>query len=727
MPPAWIPICHCMQRYCEPYFAAVERWRSNASRHILANRIHMIETIDKLFHEYGQKKEIYEFDLVCEYPDNGMLLPEFSPSQGKEYVYGGDGAAFAAARSLVPSQIFNKVGLFYQNHLLKQLAGFCDQYLETANPETRKSLIALTEKLFRVPNEAGKVRIVYRVAFGDDGNEFGKYRNLHIDDLTEPTKQFLESLLQFTALENPAKKRKIEENEAENRRKRPKSSFGRYLGGLNVGKGGKAMRSGTGAVGKETKRKENKSSKETEDVDPVDNWQIDHSSVGTKVAAYFEIGVKGQRKLFSGEVVKYAPPSSSRAKDQLYHIIWEDGDEEDYDQKQLDHSIQLYEDQTGWVEEGHESIGKNVAAYFSLDIEEEKKKDGKKNKKPSQQMMSLFVGKVVKYSPSSKPENGDQLYHIVWQDGDEEDYSEEEYQAGRQLYEEEEERKKGDGITVGEDEVNHQGQDGEDNVEEENENVKSQDSEDAMVEEEITRKGKEKKTKETHVKEEIKSESNGISSSLFAMVEGIVDLLPEGMKEVKQALKGTFSNSEDNKDIKDITPVKSRTTRNQTDSISPGNSSSTKRVPKSLNSSTKSTGKTSIKKVGKEKKTKKNHSKEEKKMGTQGRDNEEDEEEEDSEMEPEVTVASDDNEDWTKDHSSIGVKVASYFPVGKGRKLFSGIITRYAPETKTGASDQLYHIVWDDGDEEDYSEDEYQAAIEKTEETTAAEDESLCF
>jgi hypothetical protein len=713
MPPTWIPICHSMQRYCEPYFAAVERWRSDAVPQILANRIHMIEAIDKVFLEYGQKKEIYEFDLICEYPDNGQLLPEFAPSQGKEYVYGGDSAAFAAARSLVPASIFNKVGLFYQNHLLKQLAGFNDQYLETANPETRKSLIHLVEKLFRVPNEAGKVRIVYRVSCDDYGNEFGKYRNLQVDEMTEATNQLVVHLIQFTALENPSKKRKIEDNVTENNRKRAKASMDRFLGGF-AAKGGKSVQRSMpvgGRAGKETKRKETKSSNND---DPVDNWQSDHTSIGTKVAAYFEVGSKGQRKLYSGEVVKYAPPSSSRAKDQLYHIIWEDDDEEDYDQKQLDAAIQLYHDQTGWIEKGHESIGKRVAAYFSLDLGEGSGsgRGGKKgNKKSSQQIMSLFVGKVTKYSPPSKSEEvgekGDQLYHIVWQDGDEEDYSEDEYQAGRQLYEEEEERKRED-HPLGGDEVKH----GQNDKEEEAEDAMSEDSEEEMRDEEDKEKRKEKEEKseeESCDETEKKSESNGLSSSLFAMVEGIVDLLPEGMKEIKQTIKGSFTNTED------VTPTKVRTTRKQSDSTSSGRSSSTK-AKKTPSSSSKAKGKTVKKNLEKSK----NNKIRESQLKNEVVEVEEDEE--DSEIEAEDDdVNNNDNkkdennedDDWTKDHSSVGTNVASYFPVGRGKQLFSGKVTRYAPETKKGAKDQLYHIVWQDDDEEDYSENEYQAAIKR--------------
>ena len=70
------------------------------------------------------------------------------------------------------------------------------------------------------------------------------------------------------------------------------------------------------------------------------SWATDHHSIGTQVANYFSL--PGGRKLFRGEVVKYAPPSRPRARDQLYHIRWEDGDEENYDESQLQSAVGLF-------------------------------------------------------------------------------------------------------------------------------------------------------------------------------------------------------------------------------------------------------------------------------------------------------------------------------------------------------------------------------------------------
>ena len=61
---------------------------------------------------------------------------------------------------------------------------------------------------------------------------------------------------------------------------------------------------------------------------------------------------------------------------------------------------------------------------------------------------------------------------------------------------------------------------------------------------------------------------------------------------------------------------------------------------------------------------------------------------------------------WSKKHVSVGTKVANFFETGKGKKgtvkKYYGKVTKHAGESSLGAKDELYHIVWDDGDEEDY-------------------------
>ena len=73
-------------------------------------------------------------------------------------------------------------------------------------------------------------------------------------------------------------------------------------------------------------------------------WLTDHSSVGTQVSAPFSIE-KNKKKIlqyFGGKITKYCIESIAGANDQLYHVVWEDGDEEDYDQSQYDLGCENY-------------------------------------------------------------------------------------------------------------------------------------------------------------------------------------------------------------------------------------------------------------------------------------------------------------------------------------------------------------------------------------------------
>lgn len=84
--------------------------------------------------------------------------------------------------------------------------------------------------------------------------------------------------------------------------------------------------------------------------------------------------------------------------------------------------------------------------------------------------------------------------------------------------------------------------------------------------------------------------------------------------------------------------------------------------------------------------------------------NDPDEEEEDDEEE-EV----EDKVEWTKEHESIGMNVMALFKLKNKikRKKFQGHVTRYLPESRPGAKDELYHIVWEDDDECDYGRQEF--------------------
>ena len=63
---------------------------------------------------------------------------------------------------------------------------------------------------------------------------------------------------------------------------------------------------------------------------------------------------------------------------------------------------------------------------------------------------------------------------------------------------------------------------------------------------------------------------------------------------------------------------------------------------------------------------------------------------------------------WTTAHKSIGLCVSATFIVDGMASIFTGTVTQYLPARQRGkyVYPQLYHIVWDDGDECDYNEEE---------------------
>ena len=77
----------------------------------------------------------------------------------------------------------------------------------------------------------------------------------------------------------------------------------------------------------------------------------------------FETGTGKKRKMspFIGRVTKYLPPSvppstpptttpgtgasaSVKKDDSLYHVVWDDGDECDYDLQEFDQAVKLYDE-----------------------------------------------------------------------------------------------------------------------------------------------------------------------------------------------------------------------------------------------------------------------------------------------------------------------------------------------------------------------------------------------
>ena len=159
MPPAWYKTCETMQKYCEPYFAAVERWRKYEDEAMLRNRVQLLATAEQLLSKYSADEVNYVFDLTFAKPD-ATLLPEVVPTAGKMYLENGDREAFESSKMLVPPNLFVKIGVFFQKVLLKPMAGWNEPVYKTLNHRNRGSLILAIEKLFRTSESSGLCQFV---------------------------------------------------------------------------------------------------------------------------------------------------------------------------------------------------------------------------------------------------------------------------------------------------------------------------------------------------------------------------------------------------------------------------------------------------------------------------------------------------------------------------------------------------------------------------------------
>jgi hypothetical protein len=504
-----------MQKYCEPYFTAVERWRHYAAANLINNRVQLLETAEKILAEYSQNPDVYEFSLTYEHSEV-ELLPEVEPIAGKAFVFGGDKEAFEASRKLVPPDLFNRIGMFLQVGLLKSIAGFNDTYLATSNQETRKTVIDCLEKIFRLPEEAGTAKFLFREVIkasdGDNSNEpvpAAKFKVYPTSTMSGGGKSFVHYLLQSQASHNnnegespnkqrntgqkyqefkdtlsprspkmPSKNNSPQKKTSSTSSSQKKTTTSRKRSSSSATKSSSTLEkprkrqkttsakkvSSKAEINQPKLRKPNKrvsyretNGHEEEEVaseyeeDNIEDEEVevaeeessedeeepewitaDHPIIGKQVANIFQVSddenpsaLPKKSKIFYGTVTKYAPPSKPKKKDQLYHIQWEDGDEQDFDEQEYLTALDIYEINSKWISDpAHPMLGWKVANYFVL---------------PHQKLgtdYTLFEGKVIKYCPATNPKKRDQLYHILWEDGDEEDYDESQLISGRQIYDE---------------------------------------------------------------------------------------------------------------------------------------------------------------------------------------------------------------------------------------------------------------------------------------------------
>lgn len=108
----------------------------------------------------------------------------------------------------------------------------------------------------------------------------------------------------------------------------------------------KFTKKGKGVGGEDGEEGEGEGDDEADNENVEEEWLVEHPSIGTKVAGIFQKSSKKSRNktstVFFGEVTKFLSESGEGERDELYHILWEDGDEEDYDTCDLTEGVRRY-------------------------------------------------------------------------------------------------------------------------------------------------------------------------------------------------------------------------------------------------------------------------------------------------------------------------------------------------------------------------------------------------
>ena len=280
--------------------------------------------------------------------------------------------------------------------------GWDQASLEAANEDTRRSLISDTEQLFRIPEGAGKVTIAYYEG------ELAIHNTLPHTKLSDFGQKLFDQIMNFRKLNGSSEgsasysspERTIRSEESAWQDETMKSS----------------VSSNTTSVANTPSIIANQIVTQTDDEDVI-IWTDRHDSVGTKVANYFDDATTGKRKLFAGWINRYAPPSKRTAKDQLYHVVYEDGDEADLDETEFRHSKLLYREKVQHKERSvtKDAIGQVVAKPVVSNASD----SAVKKRKHSEISMSDSVryGKIVNVEVVGKSKI--MLYRVSWDDNTE--------------------------------------------------------------------------------------------------------------------------------------------------------------------------------------------------------------------------------------------------------------------------------------------------------------------
>jgi len=158
----WVEIRKAVQLSSDSFFAAVKSWKEYRDVHLIKNRLQLCEAMHKLLHEYTIHDTAFTFSLFTsngKAVDMALLLPEVQPYLGSEFVQNGDLLTFSHIEESMEKEGFKQSGLFFQNILLRGIAGFDIRTMREASTENRQSLLSALKLILRLPESIGLVYI----------------------------------------------------------------------------------------------------------------------------------------------------------------------------------------------------------------------------------------------------------------------------------------------------------------------------------------------------------------------------------------------------------------------------------------------------------------------------------------------------------------------------------------------------------------------------------------
>ena len=158
----WLEIRKAVQLSSDSFFAAVKSWKEHSDVHLMKNRLQLCEAIHELLLEYTIHDTSFMFSLFTSNGkpvDAALLLPEVQPYLGSEYVQNGDLLTFSRIEESMDKEGFKLSGLFFQNILLRGIAGFDVRTMREANAENRMSLLSALQLILRLPESIGLVHM----------------------------------------------------------------------------------------------------------------------------------------------------------------------------------------------------------------------------------------------------------------------------------------------------------------------------------------------------------------------------------------------------------------------------------------------------------------------------------------------------------------------------------------------------------------------------------------